>query len=601
MLNTTQWDNSSIYQGFDDPQIALDIEKCKSEILWLEKKCSLYEQNPNLDEALVQSTQEIYTRYLQISSELATITTFAQSQLSTNSQHDEAKILSNRSSQLSNELTRVFKPLDVFMKLAPSIFIEDFLNHETTQALRFQIHHLRQLSPFLLSTNEEVLANGLSQDGLYAWGKLYQALSSSLKIKVGDETYGLASASNILRESDAHKREQAWLGINQAWSEHEESASALLNAINGWRLEMNKARSQNTKLHYLDVSCHQSRITRQTLETLMQTTFEQKHIGQKALGLMARLMKVDKLRPCDILAPAPLQTSERAIPFDEAMDLIAKAFSEFDPEMGEFALMMAKNNWIDSSPSEYRAAGAYCAGFTRTREPRVFITYNGNMGNVITLAHELGHAYHSWVMRDLDLPESFYSMTLAETASIFAETLVKQALLKKCQTSEERLQILWQDAVSAAALILNIPARFEFEKQLVEARIDRPQSPKEMKKMMSDSWEKWYGDSLTEMDPMFWASKLHFSIAGLGFYNYPYLFGYLFALGIYSQKERFGSEFKDRYISLLRDTGKMSAEDLIRKHLDDDISRPEFWMKSLQIVEDQVAAFENELAKNLYS
>lgn len=606
MLKTTQWDNTSIYLHFNDPQIAADLELIKQGVEQLEKQClpflaaiDVLEQKKNLNPDLVTSAQEVHVKYLEFFSELMTIATFAQSQTSTNSQHDQAKILASKTSQLANELTRVFKPVDVFMKLAPKEFVSEFLQHDKTKSLSFQIHHQRLLSPYLLSTSEEVLANGLSQDGLYAWGKLYSAIAGNLKVKVGDQLYGLADASNFLRESDAEKRQQAWLGINQAWSEHEESVSSILNAINGWRLEINRARSKKTHLHYLDVSCHQSRIKRETLDALMQATYEQREVGQRALHLMARLMKREKLRPCDILAPAPLSKSDKAIPFDEAINLIAQAFSEFDPEMGEFAKMMAEKNWIDSTPSENRAPGAYCTKFARTREPRVFITYNGNMGNIITLAHELGHAYHNWVMKDLDLSESSYSMTLAETASIFAETLVKKALLKKCETSEERLQILWQDAESAAAMLLNIPSRYEFEKSLVEARIERPQSAKEMKQMMSSAWEKWYGDSLTESDPMFWASKLHFSIAGLGFYNYPYLFGYLFSLGIYGQKDRFKETFKGRYIALLRDTGKMSAEDLIQKHLNDDITQPSFWLRSLKIVEDQVTDFEEELKKYL--
>lgn len=599
MLKTTQWDNTSIYQGFDDPQITQDLEQIKTQIIQLEKECALFDQSPDPIDELVQLAQKAYLLDVELSSELMTIGTFAQCQLSTDSQHPEAKILSSKTSQINNDLTRVFKPLDMYLKLAPENFINKFLDHEKTRCLTFQIHHQRKLTPYLLTTNEEVLANSLSQDGLYAWGKLYQAISGSLKVKVGENTYGLASASNFLRESDAEKREQAWLGINQAWEEHQESAAAILNSINGWRLEMNKARSKKAELHYLDVSCHQSRISRETLEALMNSTYEKREMAHKAMGLMARLMKKEKLGPYDILAPAPLTTSEKPIPFDEAIELIAQAFSEFDEQMGEFALMMAKNNWIDATPSENRSAGAYCTKFARSREPRVFITYNGNMGNVITLAHELGHAYHNWVMKDLDLSESSYSMTLAETASIFAETLVKKALLEKCQNSDERLQILWQDAQSATAMILNIPARFEFEKNLVEARKERPQSATEMKQMMGEAWEKWYGDSLTQGDPMFWASKLHFSIAGLGFYNYPYLFGYLFSLGIYGQKDRFQESFKDRYIALLRDTGKMSAEELIQKHLEDDITQPDFWLRSLKIVEDQILAFETELKTRL--
>jgi oligoendopeptidase F len=202
------------------------------------------------------------------------------------------------------------------------------------------------------------------------------------------------------------------------------------------------------------------------------------------------------------------------------------------------------------------------------------------MGNVVTLAHELGHAYHNWVMKDLPYSKTHYSMTLAETASIFAETLVKRDLLSLAETKEDKLNILWQDAESAAALMINIPARYEFEKSLVEARKIKPQTPSELKEMMSESWEKWYGDTLTSYDPMFWANKLHFSISGLGFYNYPYLFGYLFSLGIYGQKDKFGEKFNGLYNEILKDTGSMMAEDLIQKHLGQDIEKAGFWLYS---------------------
>ena len=220
------------------------------------------------------------------------------------------------------------------------------------------------------------------------------------------------------------------------------------------------------------------------------------------------------------------------------------------------------------------------------------MTYTGTMGNILTLAHELGHAYHNWVMRDLPLEETSYSMTLAETASIFAETLVRDTLLNECQTDEEKLNILWQDAESAGALLINIPARYEFEKMLVEERFKRNIPADDLKTMMNNAWAKWYEETLVEYDQMFWANKLHFSISGLGFYNYPYLFGYLFSLGIYAQKEKYGENFPNLYKSILRDTGKMTAEDLIKKHLDQDIESTDFWKESISIVENSINRFE---------
>lgn len=214
------------------------------------------------------------------------------------------------------------------------------------------------------------------------------------------------------------------------------------------------------------------------------------------------------------------------------------------------------------------------------------------MTNVLTLAHELGHAWHNWVMRDLAPMASHYPMTLAETASIFAETLVREALMAQATTPAAQLEIAWQDAQSAAIFLLNIPARFEFEKRLVEARKVGTVQPAQLREMMSASWQMWYEDSLSQYDDLFWASKLHFSISGLGFYNYPYLFGYLFSLGIYAQQPVYQDNFNQLYTQLLRDTGTMTAEDVVQHHLHKDISQAQFWQDSLAIVETSVAQFE---------
>ena len=140
--------------------------------------------------------------------------------------------------------------------------------------------------------------------------------------------------------------------------------------------------------------------------------------------------------------------------------------------------------------------------------------------------------------------------------------------------------------------MLNIPARFEFEQRLVETRQENFVTADAMKDMMRESWQLWYEDSLAEYDDMFWASKLHFSISGFGFYNYPYLFGYLFSLGIYAQKEQAGGDFEEKYLDILRDTGSMTAETLVQKHLGQDISTPQFWLDSIGIVERSLQQFE---------
>ncbi|MCO4794872.1 MAG: M3 family oligoendopeptidase [Bacteriovoracaceae bacterium] len=596
-LNNITWDNSNVYKSFDDPSLNSDLERIGRDILALEKEALQFTPLlENLDGDIFEHTdlaRSLVRKNLDISQDLQLISAFASFKTSTEADHKQGKELASKTQKLFSELSKAQKPLSLFILRSPDNFFNNFIDDEKVIETKFTWEHQRSENDFLLSVNEEILSTGLSIDGLHAWGKLYSEIAGNMTVKVDDKEMGLAEASSILRGPDRIARKSAWQGVNEAWTTYQDSSAAALNAINGWRHEMNRTRSSKRELHYLDKSCHQSRITRKTLSSLMDTTYEQRNVGQRALKGMAKVIGVDKLGPWDILAPCPSKgDATKPISFPDAIDLIANAFSKFSPDMGEFAHMMSEKRWIDSLPTPKRSPGAYCGGFGKLREPRVFMTYTGTMGNVLTLAHELGHAYHNWVMKDLPLAETRYSMTLAETASIFAETLVKDALLKECKTDEEKLNILWQDAESAGALLINIPARFDFEKSMVEERLIKNVPAEELKVMMNGAWEKWYGDTLTEYDSMFWASKLHFSISSFGFYNYPYLFGYLFSLGIYAQKEKYGEGFPDLYKAILRDTGKMTAEDLIKKHLDQNIESPDFWKDSLSIVEKSITDFE---------
>jgi oligoendopeptidase F len=225
------------------------------------------------------------------------------------------------------------------------------------------------------------------------------------------------------------------------------------------------------------------------------------------------------------------------------------------------------------------------------------MTYQGTTSDIITLAHELGHAFHSWVMRDLPDSQRSYGMSLAETASTFGETAVRDALLARAKTPNERFQIMWEEMTAISAFMLNIPARFSFERAFYERRDERPLRAAELEALMSQAWQDWYGDACSEPDPMFCASKLHFFISGLSFYNFPYLFGYLFSMGVYLRRENGGADFYPRYVSLLRDTGRMTAEKLARQHLDEALDGPSFWRNTVNRLEPRVTAFEEVVAE----
>ncbi len=600
------WDNSQFFRGTDDPAITTTIEALKSDIANIGTACLPFMAvietadalAPNEFTTLIDQASTVYQQRKDIQKRLGNVSTYIYTALSTDTQDASANSWMPILQKLSADLSEALTPYNVFLLRASEDFITALLSSPELAETTFSIHHSRKLKDQLLSVAEEQLITGLATNGLHAWGNLYSELAGTLKCDIQGDSMGLAQTANLLSHPQSETRQAAWDGIRSAWSVHQPAVAAGLNAINGWRLEETQKRSHRRTLHYLDKSCHQSRIERETLDALMETTYQNREIGHRALAAMAKALGQEKMNPWDTMAPAPAAGKEEVIGFEEAIALISESFNQLTPEMGEFATMMAQKGWIDGQPTPNRATGAYCTKFSDPREPRIFLTYEGTMTNVIILAHELGHAWHNWVMRDLSAIESRYPMTLAETASIFAETLVRDALMNRATTPAQQLEIAWQDAQSAAIFLLNIPARFEFEKRLVEARKVGTVRPAQLCKMMDASWQLWFEESLSKYDDLFWASKLHFSISSLGFYNYPYLFGYLFSLGIYAQQPAYGDSFNQRYTNLLRDTGTMTAEDLVQQHLQKDLRQPQFWQDSLTIVEKSVAHFE-QLVKSV--
>ncbi len=488
--------------------------------------------------------------------------------------------------------------LNQFCDLAPDEEIDEYLADPAVAPSEFLVRHSRKRRHELLSLPEENLANALAQDGIHAWGRLYTQLSGTLecRVTVGNEqqTMGIAQAAGLMQKPDDRLRQSAWRAINDAWEQHEESCAAAVNAIAGWRLEMCRKRSREKPVHFLDAPAHANRISRATLNSLLDAAEAFRPLARRAARLQARAYGKTAYGPWDSRAPAPeLEPgASRGIPFEAAVDIIGRACDQVDPSLGEFVRMMVARRWVEGTVADHKRPGAYCTGFRKSRTPRVYMTYTGGTGDVITLAHELGHAYHSWVMRDLPESQLSYGMSLAETASTFGETLVRDAMLSQADSLQTRLEVRWEEVTALIAFVLNIPARFEFEKCLYEARGSRPLRPDELKTLMNDAWRNWYGDALSEPDPMFWASKLHFFISGLSFYNFPYLFGYLFSLGVHASRERFGDDFFPRYQALLRDTGRMTAEELASRHLDADLTAPDFWRNALAPMEKRVDEFE---------
>ena len=594
-MTTPSWDLSIAYRGLDDAKIEQDIELIQQCIellhLHVEKRhIILAMQNA------IQTSEAAGTL-------LSTINTFANCHASVDATHTEAKALLGRVAKLNSEMSQAFSPYEDTLIHAEPEFIDAVLEHESADVSgqRFAIESSRKLASSRLSVAEEQLLAAMKVDGRDAWGRLYDNLTGSLKLSLKlegeEEALGFSQAASLLYGSEFDKQEPAWRAVQGAMRTHQESFASILNALAGWRLTENKKRSKISDVHFLDPSLHGSRIVPETLDTMMSVAKANREVGQKAGLLMARVHGLDEMKPWNHLAAMPPlgDTESKVYPFDEAIEVIKTAFAEVNPEMAEFVALMVENGWIDAAPAANKRLGAYCTKFAATRTPLVFMTWSGSRSDLMTLAHELGHAFHNWVMKDMPLCKTRYPMTLAETASIFAENIVRDYLLKQAQTRNEKLEMLWEELSSSLALMVNIPVRFEFEKAFYEQREKGELTAQQLCDLMESTWKEWYGDAMTEADPYFWASKLHFSISQVSFYNYPYLFGYLFSKGVYAQRDAKGEQFYGDYVSLLRDTGSMMAEEVVQKHLGMDLTKADFWQQSIDMVKVQIDEFERLL------
>lgn len=589
-MTAPSWDLSVAFESLNDP-------KLDATIITIEQKIK----------TLFSSTAELHASALQqaildresISVLLATVASYGNCIASVDASDNQAKALVNKMNKLSSELSQAFSPyLDAIVNSPTALFEEVLSYSEELEAQRFLLEEERKLISTRLSVKEEQLLSAMSVDGKNAWGRLYDNITGSMTVTLalsnGDqETIGLSQAASILYGSDENRREPAWRAIQLAMKQNQESFSAILNALSGWRLAEYEKRSATASVHFLESSLHGSRIEQATLDSMMSVAKKNRAVGQKAARLMAKMFGTEKLTPWDQLASMPpLSGSASTYSFDEAIDIIKEAFGSVSQEMADFVALMVTNGWIDAAPQSTKRLGAYCTKFADSRTPLVFMTWGDSMSDVLTLAHELGHAFHNWVMRDMPLCKTKYPMTLAETASIFAENAVRDALLAKAKTKEDKIEMLWEELSSALALTINIPVRYEFEKSFYEQRSTQELGPEQLSELMSKTWNDWYGDSMSEPDSLFWASKLHFSIPEVSFYNYPYLFGYLFSIGVYAQREEKGDSFYRDYVNLLRDTGSMRAEDVVNKHLQMDLTKEFFWQQSLDRVSKQIDEFE---------
>ncbi len=479
-------------------------------------------------------------------------------------------------------------------------------DHEATRPVAYFLGRLRERASHSMDEALEGLASELEVTGMGAFGRLYDQLSGALEfdLEVAPDARGESARSerlpvsmtrSLLEDADSRVREAALRGANLAWEGQSEVVAACLNAIAGTRLTLQRRRGES---HYLDPALFDAGIRRETLEALMTAIRDRQEVLRRFMRDSARLLGKERLAWSDLMAPLPSAEAPPGRPWTDAVERVCGAFSRVYPDLGDFAREAIDRRWIDHTPRTGKRPGGFCSSSSVSDESRIFMTYGETLGDQFTLAHELGHAWHSRVMKGMRPFARRYPMTLAETASTFAEEVVAESVLSEPATSRaERLAMLYSRLQDGVAYLLDIPTRFDFECAFYEERAEGEVGASRLCELMCDAQRRNFGDALDPdgLNPWFWASKLHFYITSISFYNFPYSFGYLFALGLFSRARKEGAGFLPRYEALLRRTGSATAEEVAFESIGVQLSEPGFWHESIDLIEADLARFEAEI------
>jgi len=509
--------------------------------------------------------------------------------------HDEkARMISEQLQTIGARIETLWTGLNALAAKQEEQGWQALLKREPLRKIAFGLNEGRLLARNKMPPEKEALVNDLSGDGYHAWGQLYD-VAAGLK-QVDFETDGKKSPKSLgqlqnlfMSHPDREIRRRAYVSYNGAFEELSPIIAMALSYQGGFRLSLYRHRGWKS---VLKEPLFNNRIGRTAIDHMWQVVAEKSGKLNDYFNAKARLLGLEKLSWYDLGAPVGNLSNEMT--YAQAGDFVADSIRRVNPEIADFCRMAMEKRWVESEDRPGKRAGAFCTSLPMIGESRIFMTFSGSYAGMTTLAHELGHGYHSWVMRDLPMGARHYTMGVAETASTLNELIVTDASLESRENDDmRRLFLLNQKMADATTFFMNIRARYDFERAFYDRRRKGHLSVADLSGLMEDAQKTAFENGLadTGYHPLFWASKLHFYITRAPFYNFPYTFGYLFSQAVYHRVKADRGAFVKRYKALLRDTGSMDTEALAKKHLGVDLTRPEFWEETVDAVLEDVDRF----------
>jgi len=609
--NIPRWNLDSLYPS-------LDSKEYKNDLSELENTFSLLQDM--LNKADKNSFPEWLNSYIDLlnkeSSLLKTLQAFAYIIYSTDTTNPLFMNNLNKMDDYDAQSTQLYIKFSEILAENKDKLENFYKEYPEKKEYSYLLNEIIEDKKHQMSAVEEALASKMSHTGSSAWSLLQEQIISNLKDENGKTFNELRNDAN---EASPELRKKSWEKEIELLAQNKIAFGAALNNLKGEKIALNEKRGWKEGI---DNALFNSRLSKNTLNALIGAIEDSLPMWRKYFQAKAAILRKNGLTQSktagtkehpgiafyDLFAPVEkpnaLGNSNSLISkkwtFKEACDYVVDEYNSFSKNMGDFAKNAIENQWIDAEVRPGKVGGAYDEDFPKGHQSRILSNFTGTFSDIITLAHELGHAFHFSCMKN-KAPLFFnYPMTLAETASTFAETIVKQDMIEKSQGSD-RMKILDLDLTDASQVLVDILCRFYFEESVFQARKSSELTADDFCRLMQEAQEKSYGNGLndektadgknyTERHEYMWAVKSHYYIPELDFYNFPYAFGQLFAAGLYQRAKKEGSDFAKTYEMLLSQTGSMSCEELCLK-AGFDITKKDFWKSGIEMYAKEVEEY----------
>lgn len=586
------WDMTVVYPSMQSQEFKqgyANVVRDIDELAFLFDTHHIKEQTAtSLSNDTIKTFEAVVERYNRVLEATTTLGTYIMCFITTNTGDHLAQA---KMSELQKSLVTL-RQLDTrFIAWIGSLDIDALIARSTVaRDHAYMLRKARARAAHLMTPAEEALASELNVSSGTAWSKLHGDVTSQLMVPLDVDGHSqnmpMSMVRNLADEADRDLRRRAYESELGGWKQAAVPLAAALNSIKGEVIVLARKRGWQSPL---EASLFDSNIDRETLEAMLTAASDSFPDFRRYLHAKARVLGLLQLAWYDLFAP--VGESKKVWEYDEAAGFIIEQFGAYSPRLANFAARAFREQWIDAEPRSGKVDGAFCTAL-RKDESRVFANYKASYGGMSTLAHELGHGYHNLNLVSRSMFQKDTPMTLAETASIFCETIIREAALRNADR-QEQIMILEASLQGSCQVVVDISSRFLFEQRLFEARKQRELSVDELNNLMLEAQRETYGDGLDEsaLHPYMWAMKPHYYSSETSFYNYPYMFGLLFGLGLYAQYQQDPEKFKLGYDDLLSSTGLADAATLAAQ-FGIDIRSADFWRTSLDIVRGDIDRFE---------